>query len=160
MDKRNTVTNRQPQKSIQNNRKRPPTKERLEKLGFKAATKMVGKARKLAMAYEHYRYVRMEKIREFNRKLEEETRDKNGWNFQTLAFEDISVYTKIPPSHVLDSLEKAKEMNVFDSFEIAFIKTVKDPILFGCIEGCTDKFFIDQWDDDVKIQDIINDKEG
>jgi hypothetical protein len=35
------------------------------------------------------------------------------------------------------------------------VKEVIDPIIFGKIDGCTDRFFIAQWDDDVKIEDIV-----
>ena len=65
---------------------------------------------------------------------------------------------EFPPDTVLDALEKAKEDNCFDTFEVAkisWIEEIKDPILFGIIEGCSDKFFISQWDDDVKIEDLL-----
>lgn len=51
-------------------------------------------------------------------------------------------------------------MKCFDSFSVAHIAEVKDPILFGEIAECTDKFFIAQWDEDVKIEDILTEKEG
>jgi hypothetical protein len=60
-------------------------------------------------------------------------------------------------------LEDGSNVCVFDTYEIAHIQSIverKDPILFGCITGCADKFFIAQWDDDVKIEDIINENEG
>lgn len=59
--------------------------------------------------------------------------------------------------------EKAQKLKCFDTFEIAKIEAVeerKDPIVFGCITGCPDKFFIAQWDDDVKIEDILTESEG
>lgn len=138
------------------------TKERLDELGFKVAAKTISKARGLALAYEHYRYVRWEKIMEFNEKLKKQTIHGNEFqqDWQELVFEDISMYEKVPPAHVLDSLETAKGRKIFDSFDIAYIKEVKDPILFGIIEGCTDKFFIDQWDSDVSISDILKENEG
>jgi hypothetical protein len=46
----------------------------------------------------------------------------------------------------------------FDSFEIAKIqwkREIKDPILFGRIDGCPDRFYVSQWDDDVRIEDIL-----
>lgn len=61
---------------------------------------------------------------------------------------------------VLDSLEVAMGRKCFDSFMVAHIIDVEDPILFGYINGCSDHFFIDQWDEDVKIQDILKDNEG
>lgn len=48
--------------------------------------------------------------------------------------------------------------NSFDRFEIAKIhwkEELKGPILFGIIDICTDKFFIAQWDDDLRIEDIL-----
>ena len=32
--------------------------------------------------------------------------------------------------------------------------------LFGVVTGCDDRFFIAQWDDDVKIEDILQGDEG
>ena len=49
------------------------------------------------------------------------------------------------------------------SDEIAKIQDIvqtKDPIVFGCINKCADRFFIAQWDDDVSIEQILNDNEG
>jgi hypothetical protein len=60
-------------------------------------------------------------------------------------------------------LKKAKDMGCFDYFEVAKVETVEvrpDPIIFGGIEGCDDKFFITQWDDDVSIEEILNENEG
>ena len=39
--------------------------------------------------------------------------------------------------------------------DFEWIKEIKDPIVFGVINGCPDKFFISQWDDDIKIDDIF-----
>lgn len=65
-------------------------------------------------------------------------------------------YGQLPPDHVLSSLKKAKVKRCFDSFAIAHIEKVKDPILFGLIKDFpTLYFYIDQWGDDVKIEDIL-----
>lgn len=142
--------------------------EQLEKLGFTKASgklkQLSEKKRKLALAYEHYRFVRKEKIQDFNQKLKEKTarHDQYGSTYyQTLKFTPVSEYEKVPPTDVLLKLEEALERKCFDSFEIAHIEEVKeDPILFGCIKGCTDKFFIAQWDNDVRIEDILKENEG
>jgi len=137
--------------------------DELASLGFTAASNnlknLAIKKRKLAIAYEHFRFVRQEKITAFNDKLRQQRSDPFGsWN--ALCFTPIEAYTEIPPDHVLTSLVEAKKFECFDSFEIAHIVKVKDPILFGCIKDCSDRFFIDQWDDDVKIEDILMPNEG
>lgn len=141
----------------------PAVIDRLERLGFKAAGAKVKelsiKQRKMAIAYEHYRFVRPEKIDAFNEKLRKNTRESNG-SYKTLSFTAVENYGEVPPAHVLDKMEQAIDRKCFDSFEVAHIVDVKDPILFGRIHGCPDRFFIDQWDDDVRIEDILKPNEG
>lgn len=143
--------------------KEPVVVDMLEKLGFtKAATKvkeMVVRKRKMMIAYEHYRYVRPEKIREFNQKLQNTTRDKYG-SYKMLDFVGIESYEGAPPIEVLNSLQAAQDRKCFDKFEVGYIREVPDPLLMGVIIGCPDKFYIDAWDNDVKIQDILKDNEG
>lgn len=143
--------------------KDPAVVDRLEKLGFKKAGAKVKELailqRKMAIAYEHYRYVRPEKIDAFNKKLYDKTRDKLG-QYQRLSFTPVENYEEVPPTHVLDAMDVALGRNCFDSFEVAHIVNVKDPILFGRITSCQDRFFIDQWLDDVKIEDILTPNEG
>ncbi|MGD0652253.1 MAG: hypothetical protein ABSA97_14145, partial [Verrucomicrobiia bacterium] len=69
----------------------------------------------------------------------------------------------VPPPAALEKLAEARMFGCFDDFEVADLKTVAvrpDPILFGVIIGCPDKFFIVQWDNDVKIEDILRADEG
>lgn len=139
----------------------PAVIDRLEKLGFKTASTKVkelsAKQRKMAIAYEHYRFVRPDKIEAFNAKL----RQKGTiYEYQVLAFTPVESYQEVPPAHVLDKMETALGRKCFDVFEIAHIVNVKDPILFGRIKGCSDRFFIDRWDDDVRIEDILKPNEG
>lgn len=148
------------------------TSETLERLGFKEAAgklrEQTDRKRKLAIAYENYRYVREEKIAEFNVRLKKETITGRGpyesksllASWSTLAFTAIEAYEEVPPTHVLEKLGEAQERKCFDSFEIASIRQVKDPILFGRIANCPDRFFIDQWDEDVRIEDILKANEG
>lgn len=147
--------------------------KKLEKLGFKTAgekvKRLTEKKRKLAIAYEHYRYVRQEKIDAFNERLKKQTykpasmRNETYESWQTLRFDSIDTYSDVPPEAVLAELETAITRNCFDSYEVAHIVTevkLPDPILFGRIAGCPDRFFIAQWDEDVKIEDILSSKEG
>jgi hypothetical protein len=143
--------------------------ERLEKLGLKAASKRIielrERQRKLALAYEHYRFVRQEKIDAFNAKLMKETHTdlKRGYEYKTLSFTPLESYDAAPPESVLDALETAIGRNCFDSFEVAHIITVvktPDPILFGRINACPDRFYISQWDNDVSIDDLLKTNEG
>ena len=143
--------------------------ERLEKLGLNTASKKVKEMRemkhKMTIAYEHYRFVKEEKIVAFNTKLSEESRreNKDSYSYSILAFTSLETYTEVPPEMVLDKIEEAIKRGCFDSFEIARIRSVevkKDPIVFGRINGCPDRFFVAQWDDDVKIEDILKENEG
>lgn len=145
------------------------TQEKLEKLGFTTASNKIKEVaelkRKMVIAYEHFRYVKPDKFQMFEAKLRAETMQEthNERRYKTLAFIPIEKYSEIPPVDVLEKLEKAQEMNCFDYFEVAKIEArveVKDPIIFGCIKGCPDKFYVAQWDDDVKIQDILKENEG
>ena len=143
------------------------TADRLESLGFKRLSGEVKelsvRKRKLAIAYEHYRFVRQEKIDAFNKKLKEKTKKKQPWggeSWQALSFDAIETYDKVPPADVLEALEVAQGRKCFDSFEIASIKEVKDPILFGRIARCSDRFYIAQWDSDISIEDLLLPNEG
>lgn len=144
------------------------TAVRLESLGFKTAAAevatLVNKKRKLALAYEHYRFVRQDKIDKFNYELKRKTvKDKNdpyNMSYQMLAFVSIGDYKNVPPESVLASLETAQGRKCFDAYEIGYIKNVKDPLLFGRVNECPDRFFIDQWDDDVSIDQLLKENEG
>lgn len=135
-------------------------KSRLEKLGLKNAAKKLDGAQKLAIAYAKYGFISQDKVDRFNDKLKVETltQDKTARSYKRLLFTALENYHKIPPQDVLVRLESAMNDAVFDGFEIAtiqWIKEVIDPILFGRIDGCPDRFFVAQWDDDVRIEDIV-----
>lgn len=134
----------------------PVVEELLAKVGMTAAAAKVKKMRtsraKMAVAYERYRFIKPEKIHKFQVKLAE--------NNKYLAFIPLEKYEKIPPEGVLKELEQAIGVGCFDRFEVAEIKRVPDPLLLGIVDGCPDRFFIGQWDDDVKISDILKDNEG
>lgn len=129
--------------------------KRLRKLGFGRIAgkieKFEGTKEKLLNAYRNYKYVTQEKVDAFNGQLRNES---SGSTYKHLSFIGIEDYDRVPPDSVLEALEYAKKD--FDKFEIAYIETVKkDPILFGRIEGCSDRFFIAEWDDDVSLEDIL-----
>lgn len=127
------------------------------------------RARRLAIAYEKYRYVRAEKIRAFNDKLIATTGRQEGnypnlyQVFDQLVMGPIEAYDAVPPGDVLEKVKAAKAEGIFDTMEVAKIESTRvyrDPIIFGRINGCTDRFYICQWDDDVKIEDILGPNEG
>lgn len=148
----------------------------LKELGFETASQILAekkiRAKKLMVAYEHYRFVTSDLIDKFNSDLKRKTYkeaniDKNGTysypTYDMLKFQAIRTYTEIPPANVLEDLKLAKSRNCFDEFEIAKVQSVEvrpDPIIFGRIHGCADRFFISQWDNDVKIEDILQEGQG
>lgn len=143
--------------------------QRLEKIGLKTASSKIKELRelkrKMTIAYEHFRYVKQDKIDAFNEKLRKETlkEDKNTYYYKRLDFISLDNYTEVPPEEVLTKIEQAQDLGCFDTFEIAKIVDrveVKDPIVFGIIKGCPDRFFVGQWDNDVKIEDILKESEG
>lgn len=143
--------------------------ERLEKLGFKQASNRVKELRelnrKMEIAYKNFRHIRQEKIDTFNEKLKKESmvESKSSYQYKYLKFTPLEEYTEVPPDTVLDEIEKAQAIGCFDTFEIAKIEDVvvtKDPIVFGRINKCPDRFFIGQWDDDVKIEQILSEGQG
>lgn len=67
----------------------------------------------------------------------------------------IDKYEGIPPEGVLKRFAEVKETKVFDRYSVATVKAVKDPLLLGHIDGSEDRYFIAQWGDDVKLDDVI-----
>ena len=147
---------------------------RLERLGLTHAAQSIrtelSVRDKLAVAYEHYRYLTPEKLSAFQERLKKETHKhegKNMWgdivSYKRTKVTALEKFTKVPPDAVLDALDTAKGRDCFDAFEVMELewhKEVPDPILFGLVVGSPDKFFIAQWDDDIKIEDILKDHEG
>ncbi len=150
----------------QNDTKDPVVIGKLERLGFKKASgklkELTVKKQKMTVAYAMFKFIRPEHVQKFNEKLRKKTQNWDGrGGYQVLDFVSIGEYEGAPPDTVLAKLEKAQALEVapaapvFDAYEIGYIKKVNDPLLFGRINGCPDRFFIDQWDDDVKIEDIL-----
>lgn len=126
--------------------------ELLAELGMgKVAAKLLRKKEgktKLLRAVTDYRYATGEDLESFNKEIK-------GYG-KELVVEEIKDYEKVPPDDVLIKLKEAKDKECFDTFHIAYIRKVKDPILFGKIDDFANLyFFVAQWGDDVKIEDII-----
>ena len=148
--------------------------EMLKELGFTEASSDIEKKlemkRKMTIAYENYRFVTPEIFNRFNEDLKKRTLKRTGkagvdmyHNYDRLQFTPVARYKQVPPAEALEAMKVAKDRGCFDSFEVAKIESVqeyKDPIIFGCINGCDDKFYIAQWDNDVKIEQILNEFEG
>ena len=67
----------------------------------------------------------------------------------------IQDYAGIPPTHVLDALEKAKPD--FDEIYVAEVVNLPDPILIGKLKDQIDSYYIpgSQWGNDVCLDDIV-----
>jgi len=148
-----------------------PNEAELRELGFeKAATKVKEDrelARKLRIAFEHFRVVTPENFQRFGDELKRKTMKGSplsySYSFDQLVFTPISFYGNVPPPEVLEAVRAAKGLGCFDTFEVATIQSVTvvpDPIIFGVIRGCDNRYFVAQWDDDVKIEDILRADEG
>ena len=61
---------------------------------------------------------------------------------------------RIIPDNILDSLETAKERELFDEYAILWAEKVKDPLLLGIVHGCEDYFFIAEWGTDITFEQI------
>ena len=154
------------------------TMELLKELGMESAHKVVNDKlelqRKMHLAYNGYEFVSQEKIDHFNAELKKKTLviydrntkeirkkvDTRKWNelvYDQLVFCALQDYKQVPPLDVLRKVKAAKDVACFDAFEVAKIESIKeivDPIVFGRVNGCTDRFFIAQWDEDVKFEDL------
>lgn len=116
---------------------------------------------KLEIAYEHYRFLTNKDINAFDHKLRGKA--MNMHEYQRLRFTKLEQYGKVPPDEVLVALAQAQDRGCFDYFEVADIESVKivpDPLLLGRVEGSEVYFFITQWDNDVKISDILQADQG
>ncbi len=151
-----------------------PTEAELKELGFDAAATQMSAdkelARKLRIAFEHFRVVEPSHLDRFQSDLKTKTSRQDGSNqwgeitvYDKLVFTAISEYKAIPPKEALAELRKARELGCFDAFEVATIESVRvvpDPIIFGTITGSKNKYYVCQWDNDVKIEDILRSEEG
>ena len=124
----------------------------LKELGLNAISEKLlrkkGGKEKLLKAVDGYRYATKEDLDDFNKEMRKFNKE--------LVVVEMKDFDRLPPDEVLGELQKTRKVNCFDTFHIAYIRAVKDPILFGKINGFNELyFFISQWGDDVKIEDII-----
>lgn len=145
----------------------------LKELGFvKAGGELEKKQefkRKMMIAYEHFKVLTPGVLERFEKALKEKTykewKNQYGkcFSYDVVKFIPVAKYDKVPPQEVLTAMKEAKKKDCFDSFEIAKTETYSqeaqaprpDPIVFGRIDGCDDRFFVAQWDNDLKIEDIL-----
>ena len=111
----------------------------MTKIAEKVLRKGLGK-KKLLQAIEDYRYATGEDLDEFNKDMKQYGKE--------LVVVEIKDYDRIPPDDVLEALKTARAKGCFDTFHIAYIRKVKDPLLFGKIDEFKNLyFFIAQWGD-------------
>lgn len=82
----------------------------------------------------------------------------NGGEIGQFVWEEkeIKDYAGIPPQKVLDRIRQVKELGVFEYFTVASVKGIKDPLVLGRFKDDNDnRYFIDQWGDDVKIEELM-----
>jgi hypothetical protein len=147
------------------------------------------KGRKLSIAYEHFRYITEEQVNSFNEKLKDQTRrpldaeqakrlkdqqiphHPTRWEGATvihdeLVFCELNKYQGLPPNDVLEKVKSAMEKGCFDVMEVAEVKPIAtvvklpDPIVFGRVNGCTDRFYVCEWGVDVSINDLLDKHDG
>lgn len=152
----------------------------LKELGMDAAAQKLDTAidlkKKLLIAYEHFKFVSPKIFDRFQKvlkakslRIEVHNQYQQTEYWRELEFVALKDYKEIPPPDCLMDLKKAQEFKIFDRYDVAKVvershytdsTRVPDPIIFGCIDGCVDKFFITQWDDDVAIEDILGELDG
>ena len=119
----------------------------MDKVAEKLLRKKDGKE-KLLKAVSLYKYATGEDLDDFNKEMRTHGKE--------LVVVEIKNFERVPPDDVLASLKEAQAEKCFDTFHVAYIRKVKDPILFGKIADFKNfYFYIAPWGDDVKIADII-----
>jgi len=75
--------------------------------------------------------------------------------FQEYSYKitNIKDYKQPIPLNILKSYQQAKQRNLFDNIIVVGLK--KDPLLIGLMDFSNDWYFIDQWDNDLRIEDIM-----
>lgn len=151
--------------------------EELKELGFDTAAKDLDEKtklrRRLMLAYENYKVLTPEALEAFQIELKNKSEkiyrdgkrvakiDRSRYQtikYDRVRFRPLSGYPEVPPVEVLEKVKQAKRTEIFDSFEVADVESVEereDPIIFGLIKGCPDRFFIAQWDNDLKFEDMV-----
>ena len=145
------------------------TIEQLETAGLTMAAKVLKETSersiKLNKAYASYEFVRQEAVDAYNKKLRDDSFKQTGtkgrdleYRYISVGFHPLETYDKVPPAEAVEKIIEARKTGIFDYFEVAKIDSVveyKDPIVFGRIKGCGDRFLVCQWDNDIKFEDLI-----
>jgi len=147
-----------------------PTECELRELGLTAAADKIKRAkelaRKLRIAFEHFRVVTPKQVTRFQEELwQHRETDPLTYTlrYQMRKFTALEGYPDVPPGEVLQKIREAKDLKCFDRFEVLTLESqevVPDPVIFGVIDGCDNRYFVAQWDDDVKIEQILREDEG
>lgn len=147
-----------------------PTECELRELGLTAAADKIKRAkelaRKLRIGFEHFRVVTPQQVTRFQEELwNNRCTDPSTYalSYQVLKFTALESYSEVPPGEVLQKVREAKELKCFDRFEVLTLESqevVPDPVIFGIIDGCDNRYFVAQWDDDVNIEQILREDEG
>jgi hypothetical protein len=147
-----------------------PTEAELRELGLNAAADKMKRAReqarKLRIAFEHFRVVTPEQVQRFQEELWSERHTDPytyGLYYKTMRFTALEIYQDVPPAEVLQKIREARELKCFDRFEVLTLEAQEvtpDPVIFGRIEGDDNRYFVAQWDDDVRIEQILREDEG
>jgi len=69
--------------------------------------------------------------------------------------EKVEDYGALPPESVLKTYAEHKERRLFDYFTIASVEGIHDPLLLGRLNDDETRYYIAQWGDDVKLDDVI-----
>lgn len=80
-----------------------------------------------------------------------------GRNIGKFEYKEVGLaeYEGVPPRHVLDAIREHKSRNVFDTMVVGSVQFVPDPIVWGMVNGDTNRYFIAQWDKDICLDDVI-----
>lgn len=147
------------------------TVEELKELGFTAAAAGVERdrvlAHKMRVAWENTESVITPEIfakfcEDLRRQTERKTGQTNQWGehstFDTIKLTSLADYPEVPPKEALDALKRVKDLGCFDSFEVATRKSVHvipDPVIFGRINDCPDRYTVAIWGDDLPIREWL-----
>ena len=94
------------------------------------------------------------------RAITKQTIDYNSSNPDTIGKfcwteTPVENYEGLPPDNVLETFKKHKERKIFDYYTVAEVEHVHDPLLLGRLHNNDNCYFIAQWGDDVKLDDVI-----
>lgn len=86
--------------------------------------------------------------------------------YDHLVLDNLEAYEGLPPVDVMLKVKEARSRGIFNGFQVAHVQPVAtrivlpDPIVFGCVQGCTDRFFVAEWGTDVRLADLVGPNGG